>query len=165
VAVLAVVLAFFQLKDSVLGSASTGSSGSSDPGPDDQQSAAPTAPVTTSPTTKPTATSTASPSSPSSSATSVAPSVNRKATVTVLNSTSRSGLAKSAAGKLSGAGWRASSGGNQSFSGSTTVFYTQDRLKATAQAIAKDLGGYPVKQSTAYGSSGVFVILAGDYPG
>jgi hypothetical protein len=159
VAVVALVLGFFQLKDSVLGSSSTGSTSSVDTGAEDPgQGTAPTAPVTTSPTTKPSAT-------PTSGATRTAttPAVNHKARVTVLNSTSRTGLAKGAASRLSAAGWRASSGGNQSFSGSTTVFYPQDRLRATAQAIAKDLGGYPVRKSTAYGSIGVIVILGNDY--
>ena len=129
-----------------------------DPG----QGTAPTAPVTTSPTTKRQCVAhvqrdrTAARRRP----------INRAARVTVYNSTSRTGLAKGAASKLSGDGWRASSGGNQTgFNGSTTVYYTRPALRATAKAIAKDLGGYPVKQSTAYGSTGVIILLASDYPG
>lgn len=161
VAVLALVFGFYQLKDSVLGTTSSSTSDTPDTAAQDEQPTAPTAPVTTSPS----ATGSASPSS-SSSSPPPAQTVNHDARVKVYNATSRTGLAKGAAGKLGGAGWKASSAGNQTgFGGSTTVYYTRPALRATAKAIAKDLGGYPVKLSTAYGSSGVIVILGADYSG
>jgi hypothetical protein len=153
-AVAALVIGIFALKDSVLGSSSTSSSGSSVPGDDDNQPAAPTAP-----TSGPSASATAS-HSPSSTP---APTVNRAVQVHVWNATSRSGLAKGAATKLSGTGWNASSAGNQSgYTGGTAVFYAKPSLKATAKAVAKDLGGYPARLSSAYGS-GVVVVLGSDY--
>jgi hypothetical protein len=154
VAVIALVIGIVVLKDSVLGSSSTSSSGPSVPGPDDNQPAAPTAP-----TSGPSATATAS-HSPSKTA---APTVNHSVQVHVWNATSRTGLAKGAAGKLSGKGWTASSAGNQTgYTGGTTVFYAKASLKLTAKAVAKDLGGYPARLSSAYGS-GVVVILGSDY--
>ncbi|MDP9220520.1 MAG: LytR C-terminal domain-containing protein [Actinomycetota bacterium] len=156
VAVAAVVFGIFQLKDSVLGSAGTSSNGPVDSGPQDPQASAPTAPVSTTPK--------ASASSPSKAVTPSTPTVNRAVKVKVYNATSRTGLAKAAASKLSAANWNADSAGNQhGFSGSTTVYYTKASLRATAKAIAKDLGGYPARESTAYGSTGVIVILASDY--
>lgn len=157
VAVLALVVGVFLLKDSVLGSSSTSSSGPSVPGDDDQQSPAPTAPAST-------GTPSGSPSSSATSTASSAPTVNKNVRVHVWNATSRSGLAAGAASKLTGKGWRASSAGNQSgFGGGTTVYYTKASLRVTAKAVAKALGGYPVKQSTAYGSTGVVVVLGSDY--
>ena len=159
IAVAALVVGIFQLKDSVLGTTSA-TSGSTGPADDDAVPSAPTAPVSTSPTGTPSASATPTKTTP----TKTAPTINRSVSVHVYNATSRTGLAKGAASKLSGAGWKASSAGNQTgFGGSTTVYYTKDSLKATAKAIAKDLGGYPTKQSTAYGGSGVIVILASDY--
>jgi CCR4-NOT transcriptional regulation complex NOT5 subunit len=159
VAVAALVFGIFQLKDSVLGSAGTSNNRPVDAGPQDPQGSAPTAPVST--TAKPSASST-----PTKPVTASTPTINRAVKVKVYNSTSRTGLAKGAASKLSAANWNADSAGNQQgFSGSTTVYYTKASLRATAKAIAKDLGGYPVRESTAYGSTGVIVILAGDYSG
>ncbi len=85
--------------------------------------------------------------------------------ISVYNATSRSGLARGATGKLTGAGWtRATTGGNKTgYTGSTTVFYPSSGLRATAQAVAKDLGGYAVQESTQYGSSGLTVVLGSDY--
>lgn len=155
-AVAAVVIGVFALKDSVLGSGSTSSSGGpSVPGDDDNQAVAPTAPTSGASASR-TATHSTTSSPP-------APTVNHSQSVQVLNATSRTGLAKGAAGKLSGKGWKASSGGNQSgYAGGTTVFYAKASQKATAQAVAKDLGGYPVRLSSAYGS-GVVVVLGSDY--
>jgi hypothetical protein len=153
-AVVAVLVAVVTLKDSVLGSSSTSSSGPSVPGDEDQQPAAPTAPTSTA-----TATST-----PSATATSPAPTVDKNVRVHVWNATSRSGLAAGAATKLTGKGWRASPAGNQSgYGDGTRVFYTRPALRLTAKAVAKALGGYPVKLSTAYGSGGVVVVLGSDY--
>jgi hypothetical protein len=154
IAVLALLGGVFLLKDSVLGSSSTSSSGSVPPDDEDQQSAAPTAPQSSSATTSPSSTATGS----------SAPTVNKNVRVHVWNGTSRSGLAAGAAQKLSGKGWSASSAGNQSgYGAKTTAYYPRAALRATAKAVARSLGGYPVKLSTAYGSSGVIVVLGSDY--
>jgi hypothetical protein len=158
-AVIALVIGIFMLKDSVLGGTSTATT--SVPGDDDTGPIAPTAPTATSGTTRAT-------TSPSTSATSgPSPSsavVSHSTRISVYNATSRSGLAKGATGKLTSAGWtHASTGGNKSGVSSTTVFYPTAALRATAKAVAKDLGGYAVQQSTAYGSSGLTVVLGGDY--
>ncbi len=165
-AVGALIFGIYQLKDSVLGSSSTSSSGPDPGSDDDNQPAAPTGPTTTgsgSATTsgKPTSSPTKS-VSPTSTATPTV--VDRAATVKVYNSTSRTGLAKGAAAKLDGRGWsHAGSAGNQhGFGGSTTVFYAKAAQRATARAVAKDLGGYAVQQSSSYGS-GIVVVLANDY--
>lgn len=157
VAVLALVVGVFLLKDSVLGSSSTSGSGPSVSGDEDPQSPAPTAPAST-------GTPSGSPSSSATTTASSAPTVNKNVRVHVWNATSRSGLAAGAASKLTGKGWQASSAGNQSgYGGGTTIYYTKASLRVTAKAVAKALGGYPVKQSTAYGSTGVVVVLGSDY--
>ena len=153
VAVLALVVGVFVLKDSVLGSSSTSSSGAP-PADEDQQSPAPTAPGSSGATSSPSSTPTAG----------SAPTVNRAARVHVWNGTSRSGLAAGAAQKLSSKGWHATSAGNRSgYAGRTTVYYPRAALRPTAKAVAAALGGAPVRLSTAYGSSGVIVVLGSDY--
>jgi cytoskeletal protein RodZ len=164
VAVIALVIAVFQIQGSLFGSSSGTSSTVSDPGADDPgQGNAPTAPTSTTKTTKGTASPTTSKTSPSSPTTTSSP-VDHGVSIKVYNSTSRTGLAKGAAGKLVSAGWsHAGSGGNKTFSGNTTVFYPSSSQAATAKAIAKSLGGYAVQQSSAYGSSSITVILSGDF--
>jgi LytR cell envelope-related transcriptional attenuator len=164
IAVLALAIGAFELKDSVLGTGSTPSSGNAgdeDPG----QGAAPTAPTSTSATSSPTTTHTSSPTStasPSGSATS-AP-VNHALAFRVLNATSRSGLAARATSKLKAAGWKASNGGNERrFSSPTTVYYGKASLAATAKAIAASLGGYRVHLTSTYGSNAVTVVLGSNY--
>jgi hypothetical protein len=148
------VIGVFALKDSVLGSSSTASSGAAPPADEDQQGPAPTAPTSSTATTSPSSTATAK----------ATPTVNKAARVHVWNGTGRTGLAAGAATKLSGKGWNASSAGNQSgYGGRTTVYYPRPALLPTAKAVARALGGYPVKLSTAYGSSGVIVVLGSDY--
>jgi LytR cell envelope-related transcriptional attenuator len=154
-AVLALVVGVFALKDSVLGSSSTSSSGSSVPGDDDNQPAAPTAPTSTA-TSTPSATATNTAANP-------APTVDHEVKVHVWNATDRTGLAKGAATKLSGQDWTADSAGNKSgYTSGTAVYYAKASLRATAKAVAKDLGGYPARLSSSYGS-GVVVILGSDY--
>ena len=160
-AVVALIIGIFQLKSSVLGGTSTATTNN---GPIDDPNGPPatatgtgtathTAKASTSPTSK----------APTSSPTTAV--VIHSTRISVFNATSRSGLAKGATAKLSDAGWtRASTGGNKTgFTGSTTVFYAKSSLKATAKAAAKDLGGYSYAESSAYGSSGLTVILGSDY--
>jgi hypothetical protein len=154
-AVVALVIGIFELKDSVFGG-TTGSTTSNGPVDDPNGPAA-------SPTGSGTGTATAG-SSPTSTAAASTAVVSRSVKVSVYNATSRSGLAKGATTKLSAAGWtHATTGGNKSFSGGTTVYYPTAGLKATAKAVAQDLGGYAVAQSSAYGSSGLTVVLGSDY--
>jgi LytR cell envelope-related transcriptional attenuator len=156
VAVAALVLGIFELKDSVLGSSSTSTSGPSVPGDGDNQPAAPTAP-TSSATSTPSATATNTATHPP------AATVDHAVKVHVWNATDRTGLAKGAATKLSGQDWTADSAGNKSgYTSGTAVYYAKASLKATAKAVAKDLGGYPARLSSSYGS-GVVVILGSDY--
>jgi LytR cell envelope-related transcriptional attenuator len=152
-AVAALVIGVFALKDSVLGSSSTSSSGPSVPG-DDDQPAAPTAPTSTATSS---ATATQGPSSPP------AATVDHSVRVHVWNATDRTGLAKGAAAKLGGQDWKADSAGNKAgYTSGTAVYYAKASLRATAKAVAKDLGGYPARLSSAYGP-GVTVILGSDY--
>jgi hypothetical protein len=101
--------------------------------------------------------------SPSSSR-SAAP-VDRTVAISVLNSTSRSGLAARAATTLRGAGWTIRATGNhRGGDGRTTVYYGRTSLRATAQAVAGDLGGPAVVQESAdFGSSRVTVVLGADF--
>jgi hypothetical protein len=157
-AVVALVIGIFELKDSVLGG-TTGSTTSNGPVDDPN---GPAANPTGSGTGTGTATAGTSPTSTASATTSAV--VSRSVKVGVFNATSRSGLAKGATNKLSDAGWtHATTAGNKTFSGGTTVFYPTAGLKATAKAVAQDLGGYAVEQSSAYGSSGLTVVLGSDY--
>ncbi|MGN6301423.1 MAG: LytR C-terminal domain-containing protein [Angustibacter sp.] len=99
----------------------------------------------------------ASPSSP-------APTADRTLSVSVLNSTSTSGLAAKGAARLKTAGWSIRSTGNYrgAVSG-TTVFYGRASLRATAQAVAADLGTSAVSESADFGSSRVTVVLGADF--
>jgi LytR cell envelope-related transcriptional attenuator len=154
-AVVALVIGIFELKDSVLGGTSGSTTGN---GPVDDPNGPPA-----NPTGSATQTATASPS-PTSTASATSAVVSHSVKVSIFNATSRSGLAKAATSKLSGAGWtHATTGGNKTYSGATTVFYPAAGLKATAKAVAQDLGGYAVEQSSAYGSAGLTVLLGSDY--
>ncbi len=102
--------------------------------------------------------------SATASTTTPPPQADRTLPVSVLNSTSTSGLAAKAATKLRTAGWSIRSTGNYrgGVSG-TTVFYGRTSLRATAEAVAKDLGTTTVSESADFGTSRVTVVLAGDY--
>ncbi|KQX67054.1 LytR C-terminal domain-containing protein [Angustibacter sp. Root456] len=93
-----------------------------------------------------------------------APTADRTLPVTVLNSTSTSGLASKGAARLKTAGWAIRSTGNYrgGVSG-TTVFYGSASLRATAQAVAADLGLGTVTESADFGSNRVTVVLDGDF--
>ncbi|GAB3600538.1 hypothetical protein GCM10027446_33930 [Angustibacter peucedani] len=109
-------------------------------------------------TTKPSSSSTAT-STPTATA-------DRTQSVAVLNSTGRSGLAAGAADTLRGKGWTIRATGNAAGDGVTTVYYGSSSLKATAQAVADDLGApAELTRSTLYGGSRVTVVLGTDYPG
>jgi hypothetical protein len=157
-AVIALAVGVYLLKDSVLGGTSAVTANN---GPVDDPNGPPA-----SPTGSGTRTSTpAGTTSPSVSPTATSAPVSHSIKISVFNATSRTGLAKGATSKLTAAGWTsATTGGNKTgYSGSTTVFYPTAALKATAKAVAQDLGGSAVQQSSAYGSSGLTVILGSDY--
>lgn len=104
--------------------------------------------------------------SPTSSATTTSSTVDKSLTISVYNATSRSGLAASAAGVLSRAGWKSKVGGNETrfTPPGTTVYYGSAALKATAQAVEKSLDGpYRIHQSATYGTGAVSVVLGSDY--
>jgi hypothetical protein len=147
--------------------ASTNTSSGSDDGGSTTQGPAPTAPTTsaTGGTSSPTSSTTAStPASPTSSATST---VDRELPVTVLNSTRTRGLAASVAATLRQSGWTVPTTDNyRKGQPPTTVFYADGDQKATAQAVADDVGGDPkVEQSDEFGSDRITVVIGSDYSG
>ena len=82
----------------------------------------------------------------------------------MLNSTATSGLAAKGAATLKQAGWSIRSTGNYKGTVSgTTVFYGRASLRATAAAVAADLGVGVVSESADFGSSRVTVVLGGDF--
>lgn len=100
----------------------------------------------------------------SAAPTTPAAAADRTVAVSVLNSTSTSGLAAKGATRLKTAGWSIRSTGN--YRGTvpgTTVFYGQASLRATAQAVAADLGVGTVSESAQFGSKRVTVVLGGDF--
>ncbi|HEX3005486.1 MAG TPA: LytR C-terminal domain-containing protein [Angustibacter sp.] len=113
-------------------------------------------------TSSPTSTAKGSPTSTATA--SPAATADRTLAVSVLNSTSTSGLAARAADRLKTAGWTIRSTGNyRGGVAATTVFYGKASLKATAQAVAADLGTTAVSESADFGASRVTVVLAGDF--
>jgi LytR cell envelope-related transcriptional attenuator len=94
-----------------------------------------------------------------------AETVNRSLPVTVLNGTGRAGLATRVAATLRSAGWAVSGLGNYPEGvASSTVYYPQAGLRATARAVSEDLPGTQrVVRSSRFGS--VTVVLGPDYVG
>lgn len=157
-AVLGVGVGVWQLNRSTASTvaASGGPADGAGAGADPTTSAAPTA---TTPSTTPSTTSV-----PTSTATATSGGVDRAVTVSVLNATKRSGLARRAASALRAGGWAVTTGNERGQSPPTTVFFLDTDQQATAQAIADDLGGSPaVEQSSAYRS--ITVVLGDDYAG
>ena len=91
--------------------------------------------------------------------------VDRTTRLSVLNATTRSGLAGRAADALRATGWSVTTGNERGGRPPTTVFYTDSGQQVTAQAVADDLGGGPVvEQSSRYGKP-ITVVLGDDYAG
>jgi hypothetical protein len=89
--------------------------------------------------------------------------IDRSLKVSVLNSTSKTGLASTVAKQLGAADWsNVTAGSIKSPLTTTTVFYSTDDLKATAQAIADDLGTEAIKKSTDY-TAKLTVLVASDF--
>ena len=131
-----------------------------------------TSPATASATSSDPADNGASPPSSSTGSPSVSRSsshgtdVDRSSPVTVLNGTSRAGLATRVADALRSGGWAVGELGNYRESVlTTTVYYPDPNLRATARALSSDLPGtQPVVRSTRFGT-GVTLVLGLDYPG
>jgi hypothetical protein len=87
--------------------------------------------------------------------------------VVVLNSTRTSGLAASVAATLRSAGWTVPTTDNyRRTSPPTTVYYGSTSQRATAEAVAADVGGSPrVRQSGEFGTARITVVIGSDYNG
>ncbi|MFM6939427.1 MAG: LytR C-terminal domain-containing protein [Rhodoluna sp.] len=89
--------------------------------------------------------------------------------ITILDATGTAGVADKVATALVGSGFNVTSAGDlggDSSSNSkvdqTIVYYFDSGNKAAATVIAKALGAYPVKQSTAYAGA-VTIVIGADY--
>lgn len=94
------------------------------------------------------------------------PTANRSASVTVLNGTTRAGIGRGAAAKLTPLGYQVPTPTNAPSSTVqvTTVYYTKADDKATAEDVAKALGASKVEESQEFASSGAIVAVLGqDY--
>jgi LytR cell envelope-related transcriptional attenuator len=82
----------------------------------------------------------------------------------VLNSTSTQGLAKRVAGDIEGNDWTVVGTGNWSRKNLATskVYYGKDTVKATAEAVRKDLGYGTVVKDSSVTTSGITVVLGLD---
>jgi cytoskeletal protein RodZ len=102
-------------------------------------------------------------STPSTGSTASA-EVDKAESVTVLNSTGTAGLARKAAAALQDKGWtKVQASYTSAAARPTTVFYATSGQKATAQALADDLGVGLVKKSAAMAGDGITVVLGTDY--
>jgi hypothetical protein len=147
------------------------SSGSDDGVVSSGQGAVPTGPTAGSTGASSSPSATASGSSPTSetSTTSSPPAgtVDKDLPVTVLNATRTTGLAGSVAETLRSSGWTVPTTDNYRKSRPpTTVFYGDADQRATAEAVAEDVGGDPeVEQTDEFGSDCITVVLGSDYAG
>lgn len=144
------------------------SSGTVDAG-SPSQGTAPTGPTTGSPSATASVTPSTAASTPTSRTTSSPPagSVDRSTPVTVLNATRTSGLAASVAATLRTSGWTVPTTDNyRRAQPPTTVYYSEAEQRATAQAVAEDVGGDPaVQQSDEFGADRITVVIGTDYAG
>jgi len=138
--------------------------------PDTASPPGPVADATPEPTGQPTDGATGEPtgdpsSEPTAEPTESAPPVDDSAPVVVLNGTSTGGLAAGGSQQLTAAGWNVAGTGNYRDGPTppTTVYYADEELSATAEAVAEDLGGASTELSTAFGSDGLTVVLGDDY--
>jgi cytoskeletal protein RodZ len=147
------------------------SSGADDTGPQSQSQATPPAgPATASTAPTPSATPTTSAGTPTSEPTTSSPpagAVDRTTPVTVLNATRTRGLAASLAATLRTSGWTVPTTDNyRRTQPPTTVYYAGADQRATAQAVADDVGGDPrVEQSDEFGRDKITVVIGADYAG
>lgn len=141
------------------------SSGTDDAGSVSQGTPPPTAPTTGSTAGTASATTSGGAGSPTSST--PTSSVDRSIPVTVLNATRTSGLAASVAATLRSSGWTVPTTDNyRKAQPPTTVYYADPAQRATAQAVAKDVGGDPrVTQSAEFDAGRITVVIGADYAG
>jgi cytoskeletal protein RodZ len=132
--------------------------------PSGQSSANPGHSASTSAAPKTTAPKTTAPSASASSAPPAGGTVDKAITVTVLNPTGRSGLARRAATALQGKGWtKATASFNKTTLRPTTIYYATNADHATAQALQADLGVGQVLKSATKAGNGITVVLGNDY--
>lgn len=130
--------------------------------------ASPSTPATDqSPSTQPSKSADSS-ASPSKSATGGAGEVDKKTKVAVLNATKPgvTGLAKKVTTKLKSAGWSKASTDTTKVAGVvdvTTIYYASSDLKATAQALRKELGVGVLRLSGGPSNGAIAVYIANDY--
>ena len=105
----------------------------------------------------------------SKSATVSTASKARTLQITILDATSTKGIADKVATSLVDAGFNVYSAGqlggadsSKSEVAKTVVYYFDAANKASAGVIAKELGGYPVAQSTAYAGP-ITIVIGTDY--
>ncbi|NUP74411.1 MAG: LytR C-terminal domain-containing protein [Sinomonas sp.] len=150
-AVVILVAAALFLVPKLLGTAAAPSASASSAQPKASSSAS--APVSASPSTSPTQAAESS-ATPTSSASSGAPSqADRTLQVGVYNATGTAGLGNRAAAAARNAGWTVATVGNWTGSpvSASVVFYRDPSQKASAQALAADLGIATVLQAQQLG--------------
>jgi cytoskeletal protein RodZ len=145
------------------------SSGTDDTG-SQSQGTPPASPTTGSTATTTPATPSSSAGTPTSGTASSSPpagAVDRSTPVTVLNATRTRGLAGSVAATLRTSGWTVPTTDNyRRAAPPTTVYYASADQRATAQAVADDVGGDPrVQQSNEFGPDRITVVIGADYAG
>ena len=145
------------------------SSGDVDTG-SQSQGTPPAGPTTGSTATSPSATPSTSAGTPTSQTSTSSPpagAVDRSTPVTVLNATRTRGLAASVAATLRTSGWTVPTTDNyRRAEPPTTVYYAGADQRATAQAVADDVGGDPrVEQSDEFGPERITVVIGADYAG
>lgn len=94
------------------------------------------------------------------------PEPDRTIKVTVLNNTSRQGLAAKGKNKLAADGWTIKAIGDHKPRGSvptTTVFYATEEQKVTAEAISQAIGVGGVEESSEIAGDGITVVLSTDF--
>jgi hypothetical protein len=99
--------------------------------------------------------------------TAVVGGVDKATAVSVLNSTTRTGLARKAATTLTGKGWTAAKFAatpKVAARTTTTVYYPTTAQKAVAEALVADLGVGTARRSTLFGVNAITVVLGSDYP-
>lgn len=169
VAVVAVVLVVVVVAWTVLGRSGGDSSTNAvqTGGAAPSQTVAPSGSADPNATTSPSQTAGPTGTPASTGASAPADGVARTATVTVLNSTPRAGLARKAATALTDKGWTAAHYATTPKVAprtATTVFYATTAQKAMADALVADLGLGTARKSTQFGANAITVVLGSDYP-
>jgi len=167
VAVVAVVVVVVMLAWTLFGH-STGSSdtGSTAAGTGSATRPAQTVPASGSTVSTPATTQATATATGSTATSTAAGTADHAVSITVLNSTTRTGLASRVSTLLTGKGWTASHFAKtpKVAAQPTTVYYATTKQKASAEAIVADLGVGVVHKSTQFGTAGITVVVGTDYP-